>query len=91
MGSSRVSADCPASLAFFFIPWQLGASEGVYALLFDTLGLTSTLGVGVALARRVRSVLATGVGLAVLALFTRHSRPNGPHATEQAGPRDSGR
>jgi len=85
------SASKFTSLAFFFIPWQLGASEGVYALLFDAIGLTSTLGVGVALARRVRSVLATGVGLAVLALFTRHSRPNGAHVTEEAGPRDSGR
>lgn len=79
------SASKFTTLAFFFIPGQLGASERVYAVLFDAIGLTSTLGVGVALARRVRTVLATGAGLAVLALFTRHSRTLGPRDAAQDG------
>ncbi len=61
------------ALAFFFIPGQIGASEGVNIVLFQALGLTAVAGVGVALARRVRSVLAAGAGLAALAIVTRRS------------------
>lgn len=58
-------------LAFFFIPGQVGASEGVNAVLFRALGFASVAGVGVALARRIRSALAAGAGLAALALLTK--------------------
>lgn len=58
-------------LAFFFIPGQVGASEGVNAVLFRALGFASVAGVGAALARRIRSALAAGAGLAALALLTR--------------------
>jgi hypothetical protein len=61
-------------LAFFFIPGQVGASEGVNAVLFRAVGLSSVAGVGVALARRVRSVLTAGAGLAALAFVTRRLR-----------------
>jgi hypothetical protein len=68
-------------LAFFFIPGQMGASEGVNIVLFRALGLSGAAGVGVALARRVRSALAAGVGLAALALFIRRpSPPSAPRA-----------
>ena len=56
------------AFAFFFIPGQVGASEGVNAVLFGALGFASVAGVGVALARRVRSALAAAAGLAALAL-----------------------
>jgi len=59
------------TLAFFFVPGQLGAMEGVNAVLFETLGYAAAAGVGVALARRIRSVLAAGAGLAALAWLTR--------------------
>jgi len=61
------------AMAFFFIPGQIGASEGVNALLFQAVGLPPVAGVGVALARRIRSALAAGVGLGALALVTRRS------------------
>lgn len=61
-------------LAFFFVPGQIGASEGVNAVLFRAVGLASVAGVGVALARRVRSALVAGAGLAALALVSRRSR-----------------
>jgi hypothetical protein len=58
-------------LAFFFIPGQVGASEGVNIVLFRALGFSGAAGLGVALARRVRSVLAAAAGLGALALITR--------------------
>jgi len=71
------SASKFTGLAFFFIPGQVGASEGVNIVLFRALGFSGVAGVGVALARRVRSALAAGVGLAALVLVMRHSRaPN---------------
>jgi hypothetical protein len=61
-------------LVFFFIPGQIGASEGVNIILFRTMGLPAAAGVGLALARRVRSMLAAGAGLAAFALITRGAR-----------------
>lgn len=61
-------------VAFFFVPGQIGAAEGVNAVLFQTLGLSPTAGVGVALARRIRSLLAAGLGLLALTVLTRHPR-----------------
>jgi len=61
------------AMAFFFIPGQIGAAEGVNVLLFEALGLPGVAGVGVALARRIRSMLAAGAGLAALAIVTRRS------------------
>ena len=64
-------------LAFFFIPGQVGASEGVNLVLFRALGLSGAAALGVALARRVRSVLAAAAGLGALALITR--QPQASH------------
>jgi len=68
------SASKFTGLAFFFIPGQVGASEGVNIVLFRALGFSGTAGVAVALARRVRSALAAVAGLAALALILRGSR-----------------
>lgn len=68
------SASKFTGLAFFFIPGQVGASEAVNSVLFRALGFAGAAGVGVALARRIRSALAAGAGLAALALIVRHSR-----------------
>jgi hypothetical protein len=49
---------------FFFVPSQVGASEGVYALVFQQAGLTAAAGFALAFVRRLRSLLAAAVGLA---------------------------
>ena len=72
------SASKFTGLAFFFIPGQVGASEGVNIVLFRALGFSGAAGVGVALARRVRSALAAGAGLAALALIMRRTRAPNP-------------
>jgi hypothetical protein len=58
--------------AFFFVPGQLGAHEGLYSLIAGSLGILPAAGLTLALARRIRGVL---VGL--LAVFARglHTRP----------------
>jgi hypothetical protein len=75
-GSALVleSAGKFTGLVFFFVPGQLGASEGVNAVLFQALGLAAAAGVGVALARRIRGLLAAGAGLAATAFLTRRGR-----------------
>jgi hypothetical protein len=55
--------------AFFFIPGQVGAAEGTYALIFKTVGLSASAGFALAVARRLRSVLVAGVGLALAPLW----------------------
>ena len=54
-------------VAFFFIPGQLGASEGVYALLLGAIGLPAAAGLTLALVRRFRALLVAGAALAVTA------------------------
>jgi len=56
-------------LAFFFIPGQVGAAEGTYALIFKTVGLSASAGFALAVARRLRSILVAGVGLAFAPLW----------------------
>ena len=56
-------------LAFFFIPGQMGAAEGTYALIFKTVGLSASSGFALAVARRLRSVLVAGAGLAFAPLW----------------------
>ena len=50
------------SIVFFFIPAQVGVSEGVYALVFDTLGLPAAAGVSLAFIRRLRTLTVAAVG-----------------------------
>ena len=57
------------SVGFFFIPGQVGAAEGVYALIFQSLGLAASVGFSLALARRVRSLAIAGVGLFFLVVW----------------------
>jgi hypothetical protein len=59
-------------VAFLFIPLQLGVSEGGYALVFDAMGLSAVAGFALAFFRRVRTLTVAGVGLATLAVLTRH-------------------
>jgi hypothetical protein len=51
------------SVAFFFVPGQVGAQEGIYALLFGAIGLSGAVGLTMALVRRVRALIVAGVGL----------------------------
>lgn len=67
------SASKFTALAFFFVPGEVGAAEGVNILLFGVAGLSAAAGVGVALVRRIRSVLAAGAGLTALAFISRRS------------------
>jgi hypothetical protein len=53
------------SIAFFFVPGQLGAQESVYTLLFQSLGLPGAIGLTMALVRRVRALIVAGIALAV--------------------------
>jgi hypothetical protein len=71
------SASKFTGLAFFFIPGQIGASEGVN----DPVPRPGFVGCGWGwrrVWRRIRSALAAGVGLAALALVMRPSRAPDP-------------
>src|SRR5713101_7902757 len=50
-------------IAFAFIPGQFGASEGVYALIADAIGLPTAAGLTLALVRRVRGLLVAALGV----------------------------
>jgi len=65
--------------AFFFVPGQVGASEGVYALLVASLGYPAAAGLTLALVRRVRGLIVAGAGVAVLAIANRGT--DSPNAT----------
>lgn len=65
------SANKFTGFAFFFIPGQVGAAEGVNVVLFQALGLASVAGLSVALARRIRSALTAAAGLGAVTLMTR--------------------
>jgi hypothetical protein len=66
------SAAKTIGIAFLFVPLQLGVSEGAYAVIFDVMGLSAAAGFALAFIRRVRAVAVAGVGLATLAVLTRH-------------------
>ena len=54
----------------FFIPASIGAQEGAFLLVYAALTGSPTLGIAVALVRRLREVLWIGWGVAVGALFS---------------------
>jgi hypothetical protein len=54
--------------AFFFVPGQLGAQEGVYTVLGSALGAPAAAGLTLALARRIRGVIVAILGLALMRL-----------------------
>lgn len=53
--------------AFAFVPGQVGASEGVCALLAGAIGLPAAAGLTLALVRRVRGLLVAAAGVVALA------------------------
>ena len=55
--------------AFAFVPGQVGASEGAYALLAGAIGLPPAAGLTLALVRRMRGLLVASVGVIVLAFL----------------------
>jgi Lysylphosphatidylglycerol synthase TM region len=59
------------NFGFFFIPGQLGAAEGIYAILFTTIGLPGSAGFSLALARRLRNVVVSAAGLIFLSVLKR--------------------
>lgn len=59
--------------AFFFIPSGVGVFESGHVFLFQLLGLTAELGLGVALIRRIRKIFWVTFGFILLALRRRQS------------------
>lgn len=67
------------TVVFFFVPLQMGASEGAYAVVFDALGLSAAVGFSVSFFRRFRSLLVATIGLAALDRLTRRTAaPSNP-------------
>jgi hypothetical protein len=60
-------------IAFAVIPGQVGASEGVYALLAGAIGLPTAAGLTLALVRRMRGVLVTAASVVVRTSFANQS------------------
>jgi Lysylphosphatidylglycerol synthase TM region len=58
---------------FFFIPGQLGVSEGTYALLLKAMNLPAAAGVTIVLVRRARALVVGGAGFLLFA-----GRPDRP-------------
>jgi hypothetical protein len=59
-------------MAFLFVPMQVGVSEGAYAVVFNTMGLSAAAGFALAFLRRARTLAIAGIGLWMLAVLTRH-------------------
>lgn len=57
--------------AFFFIPSGVGVFESGHVFLFQLLGLTAELGLGVALIRRIRKIFWVAFGFVLMALRRR--------------------
>ena len=58
-------------LAFFFVPGQVGASEGVHTIIFELVGLPAVAGFTVPFVRRIRSIVVAALGLLGISLLTR--------------------
>jgi hypothetical protein len=65
------------SVVFFFVPTQVGVSEGTYALVFGTLGLAAAGGVTLAFIRRLRTLAVAGVGLILITIVAPASPASG--------------
>jgi hypothetical protein len=61
------------TVVFFFVPLQMGASEGAYVVIFGALGLSGAVGFSVSFVRRFRSLLVASIGLAALDRLTRRT------------------
>ena len=60
-------------LAFFFIPGQIGASEGAHTIIFEVVGLPAVAGFTVPFVRRIRGVIVAALGLVGMTLLTRRN------------------
>jgi hypothetical protein len=67
-GGTKIGA-----VAFFYIPGQVGASEAMYAALARAIGLSASIGLALALIRRLRSLAIASVGLLTLSVADRHT------------------
>jgi hypothetical protein len=63
--------------AFFFVPGQLGAQEGVYTVLASALGAPAAAGLTLALARRIRGVIVALAGLTLIRVSPQNELPLG--------------
>jgi hypothetical protein len=52
---------------FFFVPGQIGVSEGIYAVLMPVVGLPAAAGVTISLVRRARALAVGGAGFLLAA------------------------
>jgi hypothetical protein len=57
---------------FFFVPGQVGVSEGIYAMLLPAVGLPAAAGVTIALVRRARALIVGGLGFLFFAAPARN-------------------
>jgi len=58
-------------IAFFFVPGQVGASEGAHTIIFEVIGLPGVAGFTVPFVRRIRSVVVAAAGLLGMSLLTK--------------------
>ena len=58
-------------LAFFFIPGQVGASEGAHTIIFEAVNLPAVAGFTVPFVRRIRSIAVAALGLLAISALTR--------------------
>jgi hypothetical protein len=58
-------------LAFFFIPGQVGASEGAHTIIFEAVGLSAVAGFTIPFVRRIRSIVVAAAGLASMSVLSR--------------------
>lgn len=58
-------------LAFFFIPGQVGASEGAHTIIFEAVGLSAVAGFTVPFVRRIRSIVVAAAGLTSMSVLSR--------------------
>src|SRR5260221_613200 len=63
---------------FFFVPGQVGVSEGMYALLLPAVGLPAAAGVTIALIRRARALTVGGLGFLLIAAPSPNPPPPRP-------------
>lgn len=61
-------------LAFFFIPGQVGASEGAHTIIFEAVHLPAVAGFTIPFVRRIRSIVVAAAGLAAMSVLTRAAR-----------------
>lgn len=75
-----------ARAVFFFVPTRIGADEGSSAGIFALLALSPSGGVLLALARRLRALIWSAIGLGFLFAYSRKlNQPPSGMATEVAG------